>query len=157
MRILLLLIGKTKDHQLQSLTDSFSKRLKHYTSFKIEVIPELKIRKNLSVEEQKIREGKEILKRIQASDEVILLDEKGKDFTSKQFANWLQKQMNSGKKQLVFIVGGPFGFSSEIYQRSNQKIALSKMTFSHEMIRPFFVEQLYRGFTILRNEPYHHE
>ena len=157
MRILLLLIGKTKDDQLQSLTNNFSKRLKHYNSFKIEIIPELKIRKNLSVEEQKTREGKEILKRIQASDEVVLLDEKGKDFTSKQFANWLQKQMNSGKKQLVFIVGGPFGFSKEIYQRSNQKIALSKMTFSHEMIRPFFVEQLYRGFTILRNEAYHHE
>src|SRR5690625_2345734 len=157
MRILFLLIGKTTNQHLQYLTDKYTKRLQHYIKFEIQVIPELKIRKNLSQEEQKSREAKEILKRIQPSDEVILLDEKGKKFSSIDFSKWLQKQMNSGKKQLVFVVGGPFGFSKEIYQRSNQKISLSKMTFSHEMIRPFFVEELYRGFTILRNESYHHE
>lgn len=157
MRITLLLIGKTKDKTLQKLTDKYVERLRHYTKLDIEMIPELKIRKNLSVEEQKIKEAEEILKRIQNSDEVILLDEKGREYTSVEFSEWLQKQMNAGKRNLVFIVGGPFGFSEEIYRRSDQQIALSKMTFSHEMIRPFFVEQLYRGFTILRNESYHHE
>lgn len=157
MRITLLLIGKTKEKIIQKLTDKYTDRLKHYAKFDIQIIPELRIRKNLSEEEQKTKEGEEILKRIQPSDELVLLDEKGTDYTSMEFADWLQKQMNSGKRQVVFVVGGPFGFSEEIYRRSDQKIALSKMTFSHEMIRPFFVEQVYRGFTILRNEAYHHE
>lgn len=157
MRILLLVIGKTTDKTIHKLTEKYIKRLTHYSSFKMEVIPELKIRKNLSHEEQKNKEGEAILKKIKASDEVILLDENGKEFSSVKFSKWMQKQMISGKKQLVFIIGGPFGFSDIIYNRANQKIALSKMTFSHEMIRPFFVEQLYRGFTILKNEPYHHE
>lgn len=157
MTIKLLLIGKTTEKTIRQLTDKYADRLKHYCKFKIEVIPELKIRKNLSEEVQKTKEGAMILKALKVSDEVILLDEKGKKMTSVGFSRWIQKKMNSGKKQVVFIVGGPYGFSQEVYQRAHQKISLSDMTFAHEMIRPFFTEQLYRAFTILRNEPYHHE
>src|SRR5699024_6361446 len=138
------------------LTKTYADRLRHYGKFEIDIIPELKGRKNMAVAVQKTKEGEAILKKLSPADEVILLDEKGKERDSVGFANWLQKQMNTGKKQLIFIVGGPFGFSEAIYQRANQKIALSKMTFSHEMIRPIFVEQLYRAHTILRHEPYHH-
>ncbi len=157
MTIKLLLIGKTSNPDLKSLLQQYTKRLKHYTKFEIEIIPELKIRKNLSPEEQKTREGQEILAKLQNSDTVVLLDEKGKEFDSLHFSKWLQKQLNSGKKQLVFVVGGPYGFSPAVYHKASFKIALSKMTFSHEMIRPFFTEQLYRAFTILQNEPYHHQ
>lgn len=157
MTIKLLLIGKTTDKLLEKLTQKYAMRLKHYNRFEIEVIPELKGRKIQNIEAQKIKEGKLILSRIQSSDEVILLDEKGKTFSSVQFSHWLQRKLNSGKKQLVFVVGGPYGFSDEVYQQISQRIALSKMTFSHEMIRPFFTEQLYRAFSILRNEPYHHD
>ncbi len=156
MTITLLLIGKTTDKTIQKLTDKYTQRLKHYCKFTIEVIPELKTRKSLTEDLQKVKEGQAMLKRINPGDEVVLLDEKGKEFSSEAYASWLQKRMNTGKKRLIFIIGGPFGFSEEVYQRANHKIALSQMTFSHEMIRPFFVEQLYRGFTILRNESYHH-
>ncbi len=157
MTIKLLLIGKTTDKTLQELTATYANRLRHYCKFKIEIIPELKTRKNQSETVQKNKEGEQILKKLKASDQVVLLDEQGKERNSIEFSKWLQKQMNSGKKQLVFVIGGPYGFSEEVYQRVPQKMALSKMTFSHEMIRPFFVEQLYRGYTILRNEPYHHQ
>lgn len=157
MRITLLLIGKTTDKSLEQLTEKFADRVNRYCKFDIDTIPELRKRKNLSELEQKKIEGTEILKRLQASDEVVLLDERGKEYKSTQFADWLQKEMVKGKKRLVCVVGGPYGFSEEVYRRADQKIALSKMTFPHEMIRPFFIEQLYRGFTILRNEPYHHE
>lgn len=157
MRITLLLIGKTTDKYIQKLTDKYTDRLQHYCKFDIRVIPELKSRKSLTETEQKTKEGQEILKILQTSDEVVLLDEKGKEFTSVSFSQWIQKHLNSGKKSMVFIIGGPFGFSDEIYARAQHKLALSKMTFPHELIRPFFVEQLYRGFTILRNEGYHHE
>lgn len=156
MTIKLLLIGKTRNATLENLTKTYADRLRHYGKFEFDIIPELKTRKNMSAAVQKTKEGEAILKKISSADEVILLDEKGKERDSVGFANWLQKQMNTGKKQLVFIVGGPFGFSEAVYKRANQKIALSKMTFSHEMIRPIFVEQLYRAHTILRNEPYHH-
>jgi 23S rRNA (pseudouridine1915-N3)-methyltransferase len=117
----------------------------------------LKNTKSLSESAQKEKEGELILKKIQTSDELILLDERGKTFTSIEFSDYLQKKMNSGLRQLIFVIGGPYGFSEEVYARANGKISLSKMTFSHQMIRPFFIEQLYRVFTILRNEPYHHE
>jgi 23S rRNA (pseudouridine1915-N3)-methyltransferase len=120
------------------------------------VIPDVKNSKNLSETQQKITEGNEILKRINKPDTLILLDEKGKSFSSVLFSQFLQKKMNSGLKTLVFVIGGPYGFSNEIYQRANGKISLSPMTFSHQMVRLFFIEQLYRGFTILRNKPYHH-
>lgn len=156
MKITLLAVGKTDDRSLQTLIDEYSKRLKHYVSFDFELIPDIKNVKNLSEVQQKSKEGQEILKRLSPSDTLVLLDENGKSYNSVGFSEYLQKKMNSGLKNLVFIIGGPYGFSDEIYQRANGKIALSKMTFSHQMVRLFFVEQLYRGFTILRNEPYHH-
>ncbi|MAN58781.1 MAG: 23S rRNA (pseudouridine(1915)-N(3))-methyltransferase RlmH [Flavobacteriaceae bacterium] len=157
MKITLLTIGKTDDKQLQSLIAEYTKRLGHYVPFSLEVIPDGKHTKNLSEMLQKQAEGAEILKRTATSDVLILLDENGKAHTSVGFSKFLQKKMNSGLKHLVFVVGGPYGFSDEVYQRANGKVSLSSMTFSHQMVRLFFVEQLYRAFTILRNEPYHHQ
>lgn len=157
MKIKLLVIGKTDDKNLIQLIENYQNRLQHYIKFELDVIPDIKNVKNLSQLQQKEKEGELILNRIQSSDQLILLDEKGKEFRSLEFASWLQKKMNSGIKQLVLVIGGPYGFSEAVYKKSSGKIALSKMTFSHQMIRLFVVEQLYRGFTILRNEPYHHE
>lgn len=157
MKIKLLVIGKTDDKNLLQLISTYQNRLQHYIKFELEVIPDIKNVKNLSQLQQKEKEGSLILQRLQPSDQLILLDEKGKEFRSVEFANWLQKKMNSGIKQLVLVIGGPYGFSNEVYTKANGKISLSKMTFSHQMIRLFVVEQLYRGFSILRNEPYHHE
>ena len=156
MKFKLIAIGKTDSKNLQPLIEDYSKRLGFYISFSFDIIPDIKNSKNLSEKQQKIAEGNEILKRIQKSDTLILLDENGKTFNSVQFSEFLQKKMNSGLKNLIFIIGGPYGFSDEIYQRANGKISLSTMTFSHQMVRLFFIEQLYRGFTILKNEPYHH-
>ena len=157
MKIKLLAIGKTDDKELQSLIDRYEQRLKHYIKFELEVIPDLKKAKHLSEKEQKQREGALILKNTTPGDQLILLDEKGHQFRSIEFSRFLQKKLNAGIKQLVFVIGGPYGFSEEVYQKAQGKVALSKMTFSHQMIRLFFVEQLYRAFTILKNEPYHHE
>jgi 23S rRNA (pseudouridine1915-N3)-methyltransferase len=156
MTIKLLAIGKTDNKELTSLIEVYKTRLNHYIKFEFEVIPDLKKAKNLSENEQKHKEGELILKKISPSDVLILLDENGKQFSSLSFSNYLQKQMNSGLKQLIFVIGGPYGFSDEVYMKANGKISLSKMTFSHQMVRLFFIEQLYRGFTILKNEPYHH-
>ncbi len=157
MTIKLLTIGKTDDHALQTLIDTYSNRLVHYNRFELEIIPDLKNTKNLSVDQQKTSEGKLILDKLNPSDFVVLLDENGKQFSSEDFSGYIQKRLNSGMKQLIFIIGGPYGFSEEVYSRANGKLSLSKMTFSHQMVRLFFVEQLYRAFTILRNEPYHHK
>jgi 23S rRNA (pseudouridine1915-N3)-methyltransferase len=157
MQIKLLTVGKTDHPAIQQLIEEYIGRLTHYIRFELEVIPDLKNTKSLSELIQKEKEGDLILKKIQSSDELILLDERGKSFGSMEFSELVQKKMNSGLKQLVFVIGGPYGFSESIYQRANAKISISKMTFSHQMIRPFFIEQLYRAFTILRNEPYHHE
>ncbi|PQV46961.1 23S rRNA (pseudouridine1915-N3)-methyltransferase [Jejuia pallidilutea] len=156
MTIKLLAIGKTDNKELTSLIEVYKTRLNHYIKFEFEVIPDLKKAKNLSKNEQKHKEGELILKKISPSDVLILLDENGKQFSSLSFSNYLQKQMNSGLKHLIFVIGGPYGFSDEVYMKANGKISLSKMTFSHQMVRLFFIEQLYRGFTILKNEPYHH-
>lgn len=156
MNIKLIAIGKTDNKQLQELILVYQKRLGFYVKFEFEIIPDIKNAKNLSEDQQKAKEGKLILDRLQNSDYLVLLDEKGKEYDSVAFSQVLQKHMNSGIKQLIFVIGGPYGFSPDMYQRANGKIALSKMTFSHQMIRLFFVEQLYRGFTILKNEPYHH-
>ena len=156
MKIKLLTIGKTDNKNLQALIEDYSKRLGFYVTFDFEIIPDIKNSKNLSEAQQKLAEGNEILKRIIKSDTLMLLDEKGKTYSSVQFSQFLQKKMNSGLKTLVFVIGGPYGFSEEIYKRANGKVSLSSMTFSHQMVRLFFIEQLYRGFTILRNEPYHH-
>lgn len=157
MKITLFAIGKTDTAHLLSLQDEYCNRLKHYISFDFVVIPDIKNVKSLTEEQQKKIEGEEILKRVTKSDQLILLDENGKSYTSVGFSQFLQKKMNSGLKHLVFVIGGPYGFSDEVYNRANGKVSLSKMTFSHQMVRLFFIEQLYRGFTILRNEPYHHK
>ena len=157
MKITLLTIGKTEDKYLLDGIDVYLKRLKHYIPFKISEVPELKGTKSLSREQQKIKEAELIFKNINSTDHVILLDENGQEFSSIQFSGFLNKKMVGGQQHLVFIVGGPYGFSDEIYKRSNEKISLSKMTFSHQMIRLFFTEQLYRAYTILKGEPYHHD
>jgi len=156
MKITLISIGKTDNKQLQALIDDYINRLGFYVSFNFVVIPDIKKAKNLSEVQQKKAEGIEITKRISPSDRVVLLDENGKSFNSIGFSKFLQKNMNSGLKNLVLVIGGPYGFSNEMYQRANGKVSLSEMTFSHQMVRLFLIEQLYRGFTILKNEPYHH-
>ena len=156
MKIKLLTIGKTDSRPLQQLIDEYCKRLGFYIHFNMDIIPDIKNTKNLTTKQQKIAEGKELLKKIEKSDAVILLDENGKLYNSIQFSAFLQKKMNSGLKKIVFVIGGPYGFSEDVYNRSNEKISLSPMTFSHQMVRLFFTEQLYRSFTILKNEPYHH-
>ncbi|MCH7397297.1 23S rRNA (pseudouridine(1915)-N(3))-methyltransferase RlmH [Belliella sp. DSM 107340] len=157
MQIKLIAVGKTDSREIQSLIEEYIKRLGFYIKFELEIIQDLKNTKSLSEDSQKEKEGELILKKLQASDDLVLLDENGKQYGSVDFSNILQKKMNSGLKQLVFVVGGPYGFSDAVYQRANSKLSLSKMTFSHQMVRVFFIEQLYRAFTILRNEPYHHQ
>jgi len=157
MQIRLIAVGKTDHAAIQTLLEEYSKRLGFYIKFELEIIPDLKNSKNLSEASQKEKEGELILKKVLTSDELVLLDEQGKQYSSVDFSDYLQKKMNAGLKQLIFVIGGPYGFSAEVYQRANSKISLSKMTFSHQMVRVFFVEQLYRAFTILKNEPYHHQ
>lgn len=157
MRITLLTVGKTNDLSFKNAISEYQKRLKFYISFDIEEIPALKNTKNLTEDNQKKKEGELILKSIQTDDEVVLLDDKGNEFTSKQFASYIEKKSASGLKRLVFVVGGPYGFSEEVYQRANDKVSLSRMTFSHQMVRLVFTEQLYRAMTIIKGEPYHHE
>lgn len=157
MNIRLIAIGKTDDKALQSLIEDYTKRLSFYIKFELEVIPDLKNAKNLSESQQKEKEGELILSKITPTDQLILLDENGKTFSSVGFSQELQKKMNSGLKTLAFVIGGPYGFSQAVYQKASGKISLSSMTFSHQMVRLFFIEQLYRGFTILRGEPYHHQ
>lgn len=157
MTITLFVIGKTDHTALEQLIEDYEKRLQHFIKFEIQVIPDLKNRKNLSVKDQKQKEGTLLLKQFQKSDVVYLLDELGKTYNSIEFSKFIQKQMNQSIKRLYFVIGGPYGFSSEVYQRANGKISLSNMTFSHQMIRLFFTEQLYRGFSILKGLPYHHK
>tara|TARA_B110000285_G_C15088072_1_gene597367 strand:- start:409 stop:882 length:474 start_codon:yes stop_codon:yes gene_type:complete len=157
MKIKLIAIGKTDNQYLIKLIDTYKNRLQHYVTFELLVIPDLKNVKNISENQQKEKEGELILKHLLPTDQLILLDEKGKEFRSIEFSQFLQKKMNSGIKQLVFVIGGPYGFSKNVYLTAQGEVSLSKMTFSHQMIRLFMVEQIYRGFTILKNEPYHHE
>ncbi len=157
MKFTLLVVGRTVDKNYISLIDDYIGRLKHYTQFDMEVIPELKNTKSLSNEQQKEKEADMILKSIQPGDTVVLLDEHGKEFRSIQFSQWIEKKMHVVNKRVVFIIGGPYGFSQRIYDIASEKISLSKMTFSHQMIRLIFIEQLYRAFSILNNSPYHHE
>jgi len=157
MRIKLLAIGKTDSAELQKLMDVYLKRLKHYVKFELVVIPDIKNTKNLSVTDQIEKETELILKNVVSAELLYLLDENGLEYTSVDFAKLLQKQMNTGIKEWVLVIGGPYGFSDSIKQKANGQISLSKMTFSHQMVRLFIVEQIYRAFTILRNEPYHHK
>ena len=156
MKISLLVVGKTTDARLQALIEEYQKRLVHYVPFELKVIPELRNAKNLSMDEQKQREGEQILAMADAGSRLILLDEHGKEYRSVDFAAQLTKWMSAGRN-LIFVVGGPYGFSEDVYSRAESKISLSQMTFSHQMIRLLFVEQIYRACTILRGEPYHHE
>ncbi len=157
MKITLLAIGKTDDKNLQILIENYQNRLKHYINFNLEIIPDIKKSKKLNRVQQKEKEGELILKKLSSNDQLVLLDEKGTSYGSKEFSTLIQKKMNSGIKQLVLVIGGPYGFSDAVYKKSQGKISLSKMTFSHQMIRLFIVEQVYRAFTLLKNEPYHHE
>ncbi|MBT8321820.1 MAG: 23S rRNA (pseudouridine(1915)-N(3))-methyltransferase RlmH [Eudoraea sp.] len=157
MKIKLLVVGKTQSSELTGLIDTYTKRINRYLPFEIEVVPDLKKAKNLPESTIKRKEGLQILERLRNSDTVFILDENGKQFGSIEFSNFLQEQMNRGGKQLIFIVGGAYGFDTAVHKRAQGKISLSKMTFSHQMVRLFLVEQLYRGFSILRNEPYHHQ
>ena len=156
MRITLLVVGKTTYTHIDALIQEYQKRLTHYIPFTLQVIPELKNTKALTPDQQKQAEGELIMRAITPNTDLVLLDEHGKEFRSVEFAEYVQKRMSSGR-DVVFVVGGPYGFSEAVYQRANGKISLSKMTFSHQMVRLFFVEQLYRAMTILRGEPYHHE
>ena len=157
MKGVLIVVGKTTDKRFEAITQEYIERIRHYIPFTVEVIPELKNTKGLSQDEQKKREGELIQKNLQPGDYVVLLDEHGSERSSMDFASWMQKKMASGPKRLVFIVGGPYGFSDAIHQKGNEEISLSRMTLSHQMIRMFFVEQIYRAMTILNGEPYHHE
>lgn len=157
MKICLLVIGKTDEEYLRQGLEIFTRRIPHYILFEMKVIPDIKNSKNLSEEQQKDKEGELILQQVLTSDEVFLLDEKGMEVSSVEFARFLEKKMLSGLRRLVFVIGGPYGFSSGVYSRANGKLSLSKMTFSHQMVRLIFTEQLYRAFTILKGEPYHHE
>ena len=157
MKIKLLTVGKTTNSHLIKLQDEYQNRLKYYIPFDLTVIPELKNTKSLSISEQQEKEADLILKQLETNDEVILLDENGKQHTSVGFSEFISKKMLASHKRMIFVVGGPYGFSERVYQRANGKISLSAMTFSHQMIRLIFVEQLYRAMTILKGEPYHHE
>ena len=157
MKIELAVIGKTSIGYLKQGIDEYIKRLKHYVPFEIKYIDDIKNTKNISEDQQKRTEGAKILSLLDKSDFVVLLDEHGKEYTSIQYSNYIQKRMLSGAKKVVFVIGGPFGFSQEVYDRANDKISFSKMTFNHEMIRLIFTEQLYRAYTIINHEPYHHE
>ena len=156
MKIKLLSIGKTEEKYLKEGIDMYCKKIVHYFPFEYEELPAIKQTKNLSFNEQKKREGEVILKKILPSDVVILLDERGTTYSSVDFSDFLQQRMLQGNKQLIFIIGGAYGFSQEVYDRKNQAVSLSSMTFSHQIIRLIFLEQLYRAGSILKNEPYHH-
>ena len=157
MKIKVLVLGKTDAKALKELIQKYESRLRHYIPFSMEIIRDLKHTKNLSISLQKEKEGQLILNKINTSDRLFLLDEKGKDYDSIEFSMFLQKQMNSGLKQMVLAIGGPYGFSEAVHKSAHGEISFSKMTFSHQMIRLFVVEQLYRGMSILKNEPYHHQ
>ena len=157
MKVALVLVGKTVNKHFVDLIDEYAGRVKHYIGFDIITIPELRNTKNLSAEQQKQQEGELILKQLQPGDHVVLLDEHGKEYRSIEFSKYMENKMLTVSKRLVFIIGGPYGFSPDVYDKANEKLSLSKMTFSHQMIRLIFVEQLYRAMTIMRGEPYHHE
>ena len=153
----MIVVGKTDMKEVEALVAMYTKRLNHYVKFAITTLADVRNTKNLSAAEQKRMEGEAILRLITDSDHLMLLDEHGLELRSIEFADLLQKRMSAGTKRLVFVIGGPYGFSDAVYQRANSKLSLSKMTFSHQIVRAIFTEQLYRAFTILKNEPYHHE
>ena len=156
MKTQLILVGKTANKHIDACFKDYTERISHYMPFDVSVVPELKNARNLSEEQQKEREGELILKQLCQGDVVVLLDERGIERRSVEFANWLQKRQQTARR-LVFVIGGPYGFSKAVYDRADDRLSLSQMTFSHQMVRLLFVEQLYRACTILKGEPYHHE
>ena len=156
MKAELIMVGKTTDKHISAGIDEYVERILHYLPFSITVIPELKNTRSLSEEQQNGREGELILQRVLAGDLLVLLDEHGKEFRSIEFADWLQRKQSTVRR-LIFVIGGPYGFSNAVYERANEKVSLSRMTFSHQLVRLLFVEQLYRACTIIKGEPYHHE
>jgi 23S rRNA (pseudouridine1915-N3)-methyltransferase len=156
MKIVLIIVGKTVEEWLKKGIQNYVERIGHFAPFEIQVIPDLKNTKNMDTSIQKEREGESIIKLLQRGDDVILLDDKGMEMTSEDMSAWMDKKMSLSVKRLVFIIGGPYGFSKEVYDSANAKLSLSKMTFSHQMVRLIFVEQLYRAFTIINGMPYHH-
>jgi len=157
MKIILLTVGKTDAKYFVDAIREYEKRLVHYIPFSIEVIQDVKNVKNLTEAQQKEKEGEQILKTLQPGDYLVLLDDKGKEYTSMKFATYIEHKMQTVPRRLIFAIGGPYGFSGEVYERANEKLTLSRMTFSHQMVRLIFIEQLYRAMTIINNEPYHHE
>lgn len=157
MKIVLLSVGKTDDDFFARMIEKYKKRVGFYVGFETEYVPDFKKGKNLSEKEQKTGEGKSLMSRVQPGDCLILLDNSGMQLSSTEFARFIEKKSRASLKRLVFAVGGPYGFSDELYERANEQLSLSKMTFTHEMVRLVFVEQLYRALTILNGEPYHHE
>jgi 23S rRNA (pseudouridine1915-N3)-methyltransferase len=156
MKIILILNGKTNQEHIQILLQDYFNRISHYINFEVITIPELKKASSLSFEEQKTKESEQMMKYFETSDEIMLLDENGKSYNSVGFSKFIEKKMNASVKRMIFVVGGPFGFSQEIYKRANGMVSLSPMTFSHQVIRLIFAEQLYRAFTIIKGEKYHH-
>ncbi len=157
MKIIIVVIGKTDEAYLNTGIAKYLDRIKHYIPLEMKVIPDLKNTKSLSEEQQKNKEGELILQQIQPTDKLVLLDEEGKVFSSRAFASFMEQKLLLGIKRLVFVIGGPYGFSEDVYKRATAKVSLSKMTFSHQMVRLIFAEQLYRSMTILKNQPYHHD
>ncbi len=157
MKVVLLSVGKTDHPLLSQIIEDYRKKVNHYIPFEMRMVPDPKNRRSLSEKEQKAEEAQLLLKVLHPSDHVVLLDEKGKQYRSTEFARYLEKKSHLVSRQLVFLVGGPYGFAPEIYERATEMISLSKMTFTHQMVRLVFTEQLYRAMTIIHNEPYHHE
>ena len=157
MTIELILIGKTDSKEIASLVELYVRRVNHYCRFAVTTLPDVRNTRSLTERQQRTAEGEAILRQLRDGDYVVLLDERGEEMRSVEFAAWLQKRLNSGLRRLVLIIGGPYGFSEEVYARADGRLSLSRMTFSHQIIRAIFAEQIYRAFTILHNEPYHHE
>ncbi len=157
MNIDLIVVGKTDSREVDALVEMYSRRISRYVRFGVTYLPDIRNNKNLSESQQKTLEGDAILRQIAEGDRLVLLDERGAEYRSTEFADRLQRWMNSGVRRVVFVIGGPYGFSEAVYARANESVSLSKMTFSHQIVRAIFAEQLYRAFTIIRHEPYHHE
>ena len=157
MQIELIVIGKTDSKEIESLVALYARRVNRYCKFGITVLPDVRNTRSLTVKQQRTAEGEALVRQFSEGDFVALLDERGEEQRSVEFALWLRKRLNSGTKRLVVVIGGPYGFSDEVYARAHARLSLSRMTFSHQIVRAIFAEQLYRAFTILRNEPYHHE
>ena len=157
MTIELIVIGKTDSQEVSALVETYARRVNRYCKFSVTVLPDLRSTRNLTAKQQRTAEGEAILRQLGEGDYAVLLDERGTEYRSVEFAGWLQKRLHSGVKRLAMDIGGPYGFSDEVYARADALLSLSRMTFSHQIVRAIFAEQIYRAFTILHNEPYHHE